>query len=170
MKTFLQRLALMAVWLGGIQLSPAPITAGSLQVNLAPAGAVVAGARWNLDGGTWLTNGATTFAATGSHTVSFTNLAQWITPANETVTIFTGQTTVTNGTYLAVALTCTTTASNSVVVSWPAAANGWSPKVNTDLTSTNWVTPSEPIYTNGASKYLIVSPLLGSGFYRLSNP
>jgi hypothetical protein len=45
---------------------------GSLQVTLAPAGAVSAGAQWQVDGGAWQSSGATVSGlAPGSHTVAF---------------------------------------------------------------------------------------------------
>ena len=75
-------------------------TAGTLQVNLAPAGAVTAGARWQLDGsGIWLPTGVATNAAAGSHTISFTNLSGWSSPSTQTVSLVNGTLSTLTGTY-----------------------------------------------------------------------
>ncbi len=74
---------------------------GSLQVTLAPAGAVSAGAQWQVDGGVWQTNGVTVSGlAVGSHTVAFNAVSGWITPPNQIVTITDNNTTTTSGTYI----------------------------------------------------------------------
>ncbi|MBI5687758.1 MAG: leucine-rich repeat protein [Verrucomicrobia bacterium] len=84
-----------ALWTGG-QLT------GSLQVTLAPAGVVSAGAQWRVDGGAWRNSGATaTDLAAGSHTVGFSSVTNWIAPTNLTVAITSGQTTVANANYMA---------------------------------------------------------------------
>ncbi|MBF0634165.1 MAG: FG-GAP repeat protein [Nitrospinae bacterium] len=78
---------------------------GSLRVNMLPAGAVADGAKWSVDGGvTWNTNGATVSGLlAGTQTISFNSVAGWTAPANQTVSITTGQTTTATGTYTAVA-------------------------------------------------------------------
>ena len=74
---------------------------GSLQVTIAPAGAVSAGAQWQVDGGTLQTSGATvTNLAAGSHTVSFTTVSGWTTPASQIISVASGQTNVANGNYV----------------------------------------------------------------------
>ena len=76
---------------------------GSLQVNLAPAGAVSAGARWQVDGGAWQNSGATVSSlSVGTHTVAFNTISGWTTPANQTATITANQTTPATGTYVVV--------------------------------------------------------------------
>jgi hypothetical protein len=73
---------------------------GSLQVTISPQGEIGAGAKWRVDGGPWQASGYTqTGLSVGQHTVEFTDLAGWTKPVNQTVTINTGQTGVTNGTY-----------------------------------------------------------------------
>jgi hypothetical protein len=67
---------------------------------------------------------------------------------------------------LAIALTTT----NTVAVSWPSPSTGWNLHVNTDLTTTNWSTPSETVQDNGTIKFIIVNPPDGNRFYRLKNP
>ncbi|MBX3740541.1 MAG: C39 family peptidase [Akkermansiaceae bacterium] len=76
---------------------------GSLQVNLTPAGAVGVGAQWRVNGGAWQNSGATLPGLpAGSHTLSFKTVDGWTTPANQTVTINSNQTTTAIGTYVAV--------------------------------------------------------------------
>ena len=77
------------------------IALGSLQVTITPTGAVSAGARWQLDGGAWQTSGTVVSnLVAGSHTVAFTNLAGWTTPASQAVTVNLSQTTATMGLYV----------------------------------------------------------------------
>src|SRR5674476_897433 len=76
---------------------------GSLQVTLAPAGAVSAGAQWQVDGGAWQSSGATVSAlSVGSHTVTFKAISGWTTPSSQTPTVNANQTTTATGTYVAV--------------------------------------------------------------------
>ena len=73
---------------------------GSLSVTLSPAGAITAGAKWNVDGGSWQDSGATVSAlSTGQHTVSFNSIPGWNTPANQSASVTSGQTTSLTGTY-----------------------------------------------------------------------
>ena len=75
---------------------------GSLQVTISPAGAVSAGAQWQVDGGAWQTNGAMVSGLSATnHTVAFSTVSGWTTPANQTIAIKAGQTTNTVGTYVA---------------------------------------------------------------------
>ncbi len=77
------------------------ILQGSLQVTLSPAGAVSAGAQWQIDGGAWQNSGMTIAGLTaGDHTVSFSTVAGWATPTAQTVTISNGQTNTANGIYV----------------------------------------------------------------------
>jgi hypothetical protein len=74
---------------------------GSLQVTLAPAGAVSAGAQWQVDGGVWQNSGATVSGLmVGNHTVAFSALTGWITPANQAVAVSAYQTNSALGTYV----------------------------------------------------------------------
>jgi hypothetical protein len=76
---------------------------GSLQVNMTPAGAVRDGALWQVDSGTWQTNGATISGLTvGNHTVAFGTAAGWTTPASQAVAINGAQMTTTNGIYVVI--------------------------------------------------------------------
>jgi len=73
---------------------------GSLKVNLTPEGAVVAGARWRVDGGAWKKSGAMAKnLAAGEHTVTFKNVSGWLTPPKQTVFIEAGSTKIVTGIY-----------------------------------------------------------------------
>jgi len=62
------------------------------------------------------------------------------------------------------------TSTNTAMVYWPSPSMGWTPQVNTSLSSTNWLTPSETIQDNGTIKYIIVNSRTGNRFYRLNKP
>ncbi|MFZ2640182.1 MAG: dockerin type I domain-containing protein, partial [Verrucomicrobiia bacterium] len=73
---------------------------GSLQVTLAPAAAVSAGAQWQVDGGAWQNSGdMVSDLVIGDHTLAFKTVAGWATPTNQVVQVDFGETTVTSGTY-----------------------------------------------------------------------
>jgi hypothetical protein len=59
------------------------------------------------------------------------------------------------------------TPTNTVVVWWQAVPLGWNIQQNTNLSTSNWIAPSEPINNNGTNKFIIVNPPSGSRFYRL---
>jgi thiol-disulfide isomerase/thioredoxin len=76
---------------------------GSLQVTISPAGAITAGARWQVDGGTWQNSGATvTNLSVANHTVSFNTISGWTTPANQTVYVTASSTATASATYVAI--------------------------------------------------------------------
>jgi len=75
---------------------------GSLKVTIGPAAAISAGAQWQVDGGTIQNSGATVANLTvGSHTVGFSTIIGWKTPANETISVRSNSTATASGTYLA---------------------------------------------------------------------
>ena len=68
------------------QVQIAPWVPDSLEVNLNPAAAITAGAQWRVDGGAWQNSGAMIGVLTmGSHTVNFSPISGWVTPADQTV-------------------------------------------------------------------------------------
>ena len=67
-------------------------------------------------------------------------------------------------------LTIKLTITNTAQVSWPSPSTGYNLQVNTNLVTTNWVTPAESVTDNGTIKYIIVNPPTGNRFYRLKNP
>ena len=73
---------------------------GSLQVTLYPSAAVSAGAQWQVDGGAWQSSGVIVSGlSVGNHTVAFKPISGWNTTGSQTVTISSGVTTTTSGTY-----------------------------------------------------------------------
>ena len=74
---------------------------GALRVNLNPAGAVSAGARWLVDGGPPQLSGAVvTGLAAGNHTITFSSVAGFITPAGQTNAVTSNVTNTFAGSYL----------------------------------------------------------------------
>ena len=62
------------------------------------------------------------------------------------------------------------TTTNTAQVYWTFPSIGWNLQVNTNLTSTNWITPVESVTDDGTFKFIIVNPPVGNRFYRLRNP
>ena len=97
---------MIGLWVGGLMLVTAicqaqAATSGSLQVTLVPAGAITAGAQWNVDGGVWQNSGATvTGLSPGGHDVYFNAVAGWDSPVSAPVTITVSTTTPITGTYM----------------------------------------------------------------------
>jgi uncharacterized repeat protein (TIGR03803 family) len=80
---------------------PYVVQTGSLQVTLAPAEAILAGAKWNVDGGAWQDSGNTVASlVVGSHTVRYKAIAGWNSPPNAAVTITYNTTATPTGTYV----------------------------------------------------------------------
>ncbi len=79
---------------------------GSLTVTILPAGAVSAGAQWQVDSGPFQDSGATVSGlAVGSHPVAFKTISGWTKPASHTVAVAANQTTLDSGTYAAISQT-----------------------------------------------------------------
>jgi len=74
---------------------------GSLQITILPAAVVTAGAKWQVDGGTFQASGATlTGLLPGTHTVAFNTILGWTTPTSVTIAVDANQVTPLAGTYL----------------------------------------------------------------------
>lgn len=83
--------------------APSQSPSGSLLVNLSPAGAVSAGAQWQVDGGSYYSSGGVVPVLTpGSHTVSFKSISGYTTPANQIVNITANVQTTASASYAAV--------------------------------------------------------------------
>lgn len=67
-------------------------------------------------------------------------------------------------------LRMTLTTPNTAVISWPYPSTGWDLQQNNDLSTTNWVAPSEIIHNDGTNNFIIVNPPTGNRFYRLFKP
>ena len=79
----------------------APNPFGSLQVTVNPPEAAIAGAFWRADQGIPQPSGATVVGlSVGTHSISYSTIGHWTTPANQTVTVMASQTTTTNATYI----------------------------------------------------------------------
>jgi hypothetical protein len=73
---------------------------GSLQVTLAPSAVIIAGAKWQVNGGTPQASGATLSGLLpGNYTVSFNTVLGWSTPVAQVVTINNTVTTPATATY-----------------------------------------------------------------------
>ncbi len=69
-------------------------------MTIEPSDAVTAGAQWQVDGGSWQAGGATVSdLSVGDHTVSFSSVKGWITPASAAVAINAGETATVTGIY-----------------------------------------------------------------------
>jgi hypothetical protein len=82
-------------------------SADSLLVTINPLSAVSAGAQWQIDNnGVWLSSRATvTNLSAGNHTVRFSAISGWISPAKQTVSISSNSLAITTGTYTVPATT-----------------------------------------------------------------
>jgi sugar lactone lactonase YvrE len=88
--------------LGHFTVNAPSASTGSLVVNLSPAGAISAGAQWQVDGTGYNSSGQVVgYLTTGSHTVSFKPISGYATPANQIVTINANAQTATSATYTA---------------------------------------------------------------------
>ncbi len=59
------------------------------------------------------------------------------------------------------------TATNSVVISWPAPSTGWQLEENPDLGPANWLNMGQSPQEIDGRMQIIVSPPIGKRFYRL---
>lgn len=67
-------------------------------------------------------------------------------------------------------LTIVRTSTNTVMISWPSPSTGFALQQNTNLNTTNWTAPAEPITDNGTNKFIVVNPPAGNRFFRLVSP
>ncbi len=75
---------------------------GTLQVTITPVAASLAGAQWEIDGGTWQKSGAAvTNVVVGTYTVRFNTVSGWTTPTNQSVSVSANAATKVNGNYVA---------------------------------------------------------------------
>jgi hypothetical protein len=58
---------------------------------------------------------------------------------------------------------------NQVVLSWPSSFTGFSLQHNVDLSSTNWMTISNPVFVVGDQNQVVVSSTNRNTFYRLKS-
>ena len=68
-------------------------------------------------------------------------------------------------------LSITSTGSNTVTISWPSSATGFTLQTNSDLSTTNWAPVGYAISTNGPTQSVTLAPPpAGNLFFRLSLP
>jgi hypothetical protein len=65
-------------------------------------------------------------------------------------------------------LTISRTTTNTVVLSWPSTAAGFTLQTNTALATPNWGSMGGTSSDDGTNKFIIVSPPIGNRFFRLS--
>jgi len=93
-----------------------PGTFGALQVSISPAGAVSAGAQWQMDGGAWQNSGTiVSNLSVGGYTVAFSTVSGWTTPTSQTVPVSANQTTKATGTYVPVVSALDYTTNNGTI-------------------------------------------------------
>lgn len=59
---------------------------------------------------------------------------------------------------------------DTLVLSWPAGASGWVLQESQDLSPASWVDSTRPVNVVGSENQVLVSPLIGDGFFRLAHP
>jgi hypothetical protein len=122
---------------------PAILQAGSLQVTITPVGAINAGAKWQVDGGSWQSSGWTlTNLSVGNHAVSFNTVSGWRTPASQIVPVSANSTATTSATYVAIASLQVTISPAAVIAAgaqWQVDFGAWqnSGATVTNLSATN---------------------------------
>ena len=150
---------------------------GGLQVNLSPAGAVTAGAQWQVDGGALQSSGAVVTGLTGgSHTVAFKAVSGWLTPGGQTPAVTSGTTNIISGTYVQIAapvITNFTVSGTSLVLKGSGTSGAGFSMLTTNnptLPHTNWPVIFTGTITNGTFIYNgTSSPAAGAKFYRVSS-
>jgi len=97
---------------------------GSLEVDIASSDAVTAGAQWQVDGYAWQASGTTLSGlSVGSHTVSFKPLNYWISPASQSVTITSGNTSTVSGVYYKYDFAYTASGTNVTITGYAGSAS-----------------------------------------------
>jgi len=93
----------------GAPTTPWNPSLGLLQVTILPHFSMSAGAQWQVDNGTWQSSGTTmTNLALGNHTVSFSSIAGWTTPASQIVFVNSNDIATAVGTYVQIPFEYTT--------------------------------------------------------------
>ncbi len=92
-------ISLMAALIGVFETN-SDTAAGSIEVTIEPVAAVAAGAKWNVDGGSYKKSGAIAAdISIGSHTVAFESPSGWRAPDSQTVTVSAGSNSTLSATY-----------------------------------------------------------------------
>src|SRR5439155_13416491 len=67
-------------------------------------------------------------------------------------------------------LSIKSTATNSVVVSWPSSLTGWTLQQNSDLNTTEWTEVMIPPIDDRTNKIVTLTPPVGGKIFRLYKP
>jgi hypothetical protein len=67
-------------------------------------------------------------------------------------------------------LSLTTTATNTIVVSWPWPSTGWTLQNSGNLGASNWTLATQAVNNDGVNNFIVLSPPNGTRFYRLNKP
>lgn len=59
---------------------------------------------------------------------------------------------------------------NALVIAWPTNFSGFVLQQNSDLGTTNWLSATNSVSVVGSNKQVTITPLTGSGFFRLFHP
>ncbi|MEZ4775186.1 MAG: DUF6531 domain-containing protein [Bacteroidia bacterium] len=109
-----------------------PITnPANISVNLSPAGALAAGAQWQIDNSPWYSSGNTLNTSSGNHTIQYKGIPGYTAPPSETVNLLPNQTTTVNRAYTAVGNignisgTLSPSASVSAGAQWRISGQAW---------------------------------------------
>jgi murein DD-endopeptidase MepM/ murein hydrolase activator NlpD len=74
---------------------------GSVRIDIEPKGAINAGAKWRMEGGSWRTSGATVDNLTaGTHKIEFSRIDGWTAPASQYLSVQANRLSTASGTYL----------------------------------------------------------------------
>ena len=116
-------------YIDDVTIEPIIQQTGSLIVTITPQAAITAGAQWRVDSGTWQNSGATVSNLTvGTHTVNFKAITGWTAPADQVVSITSGQTTTATGKYAqhrSLTVNINPTAAITAGAQWRVDAGAW---------------------------------------------
>jgi len=105
--------------LAGTPTTPWDPSVGLLQATISPIVAIWAGAQWQVDNGTWQSSGTTMpNLSLGEHTVSFSTVAGWTTPPDQTVFVSSKAIATVTGTYEFIPFDYTTTNGTITIISY----------------------------------------------------
>jgi hypothetical protein len=86
-------------------------------------------------------------------------------------TIFGGHSDFATVKYVTVPQLAITRPSNTIAkITWPFPSTDFRLQQNTNLNTTNWISPPETVGNDGTNKFITVSPPTGNRFYRLIYP
>ena len=153
------------------------IATGSLLGNISPAGAVTAGAQWQVDGGAYQAGGTVVSSLTnGTHTVAFKPVSGWVAPAGQTPAVTSGTTNTVTGTYVLITapvITNFTQLGTALTLAGSGTTGAGFTILSTNtltIPSSNWPAIYSGTVTNGTFQYnATINPAASNSFYRVSS-